>query len=82
MKKYNNKNYNYQSYKRKKRIRINKARFILFISVCLVILFSISFGLKALFTDRVAVDISMTSDLNSTEGESLFKLLLKYVLRR
>ena len=78
MKKYNNKNYNYQSYKRKKRIRINKARFILFISVCLVILFSISFGLKALLTDRVAVDISMTSDLNSTEGESLFKLLLKW----
>lgn len=78
MKKYNNKNYNYQSYKRKKRIRINKARFMLFISVCLVILFSISIGLKALLTDRVTVDISMTSDLNSTEGESLFKLLLKW----
>jgi len=78
MTKYNNRNYNYQSYRRKKRVRINKTRFTIFIFACLVILFSIGFGVKALLTDKVALDISMTSDLNSTEGESLFKLLLKW----
>lgn len=78
MKKYNNRNYNYHSYQRKKRIRIDKKRFTIFISTCLAILFIIGFGLKALLTDKVEVDISLTSDLNTTEGESSFKLLLKW----
>ena len=78
MKKYNNRGYNYRPNQRRKRIRINKKRFTIFVLSCLVILLGVGFGVKALLTDKVDVNISMTDDLNSVEGESLFKVLLSW----
>lgn len=78
MKRYSNRGYNYRPYQRRKRIRINKIRFTVFILCCLVILFGAGFGIKALLTDRVDIMIGMTDDLNPAEGESLYRVLLSW----
>ena len=78
MKRYSNKDYNYRPYKRRKRIRINKIRFTIFVLCCLVILFGAGFGIKALLTDRVDITVGITDDLNPVEGESLFRVLLTW----
>ena len=78
MKRYNNSRYRHRPQKRKKRIRINKVRFTIFIFCCSAILFLAGFGIKALLTDRVDLTISMTDDLNPVEGESLYRVLLSW----
>lgn len=74
----NNKGYSYRPNQRRKRIRINKIRFTIFVLSCLTILFGIGFGIKALLTDKVEVNIGLTDDLNPVEGESMYKLSLTW----
>ena len=74
----NNKGYSYRPNQRRKRIRINKIRFTIFVLSCLTILFVIGFGIKVLLTDKVEVNIGLTDDLNPVEGESMYKLSLTW----
>ena len=74
----NNKGYSYRPNQRRKRIRINKIRFTIFVLSYLTILFGIGFGIKALLTDKVEVNIGLTDDLNPVEGESMYKLSLTW----
>ena len=62
-------NYQYRgnTYRKKrvvKRRRINKVRFSIFILICLFLILSLFFGIKALLTDKVPVQFAITNDLN------------------
>ncbi len=70
--------YSYYPSQRKKKIKINKVRFTLFILSCLLILSGIGFGLKLILTDKVDVSLALTDDLNPKEGESLYRLSLSW----
>lgn len=69
-------NYNYYPNKRRKRVKINKVRFTIFILSCVLILGVIGFGFKMMLTDKVEVSVELTEDLNKEEGESLYELSL------
>lgn len=61
-----------------KRRRINKVRFSLFILTCLLIIFSLFFGIKSLFEDEPSVEFRLTNDLNEEIGVSSFLLMINW----
>lgn len=76
-------NYQYRgnTYRKKrvvKRRRINKVRFSIFILICLLLILSLFFGIKALLTDKVPVQFAITNDLNEEVGASSFNLTMSW----